>query len=73
MKLWLHIHRKSCWLLQLVRFPEVETTVVLVAWQGDLERRGDKEEERKGEKEMEGEGTRGEGTRGERMGRDGRE
>lgn len=36
MKLWFHIHRESCWFLQLVRFPEVETTTVFLARQRDL-------------------------------------
>ena len=61
MKLWFHIHRESCWFLQLVRFPEVETTTVFLAWQRDLgkRRQGEKRkesgvkrsrEERRGEK-----------------------
>ena len=38
MKLWFHIHRESCWFLQLVRFTEVETMTVFLPWQGDLGR-----------------------------------
>ena len=37
--------------LQLLRLPEVETTTVLLAWQGDLGRgrRGERRRERRGE------------------------